>query len=371
MGFFTTIALCFFLVILVFSIYRLIHKNKINVEYNSSGQIAKYITKMKSLQRSYSPTPWLLNCHFQTVWGMRYRKKPRFTPRRETFIFEDQGNAVLDWFEDETMNENTPIVVISHTLAGGTREPVIANFAMSCLRHGWRAVVANHRGCSGAKITSSRIYNAIQIDDLHNIVLHCHEEFKPKNLFIAGFSLGALQSLQYSAKLADPKIVQGICVVSHIYDSYPASVHLSDWPQIKLYTPIIMIKLKHMLDKAGEYLDHKELIEPARKTRTMDEFDDVFTAKYLGLKDNKEYYSKSACYQYIPIVKVPTLILGADDDPFTYKRLLPITDCRNSENVALVHTAEGGHVSFISGLNGDKSLIDSVLPDFINAIITA
>lgn len=353
-----------------FIIYRLLNKNEIKVDCNPDSVMVQYLNKMKTLKKGYSPTPWLFNPHFQTVWGMKFRKKPHGpNPRREPISFEDGGNAILDWFETDSMDSTTPIIVISHTLAGGTREPVVTNFAITCVKHGWRAVVGNHRGCSGAKVTSRRLFNAIEVDDLHNVVLHVRKKFQPSSLFIVGFSLGACQGVQYSAQLADPSNVDAICCISHPYHINHSMAHLRDWPQRILYTPVIISKFHRIAEKARPFYP-SELVDAAQKAKFINDFDDIFTSEMLHLKGkSEEYYSKACCYQFLPHSKVPTLLMSADDDPFAFKSDIPYQEVNGCKNLALIHTAEGGHVSFVSGMNGTHSLIDDVIPDFIQAFL--
>ena len=115
---------------------------------------------------------------------MRFRPRAGEPDRRDQFNFEDGGTCILDWFEPKDAKNDTPIVGIIHTLAGGTREPCTNNFANAVKRHGWRAVVLNCRSCSGAPITSKRLFNVVQIDDHIAMVKHIKEQFQPKFFFI-------------------------------------------------------------------------------------------------------------------------------------------------------------------------------------------
>jgi predicted alpha/beta-fold hydrolase len=79
--------------------------------------------------------------------------------------------------------------------------------------------------------------------------------------------------------------------------------------------------------------------------------------------------SPAAIYEKIPRAKAPVLVLGGDDDPFTFKKLMPFDEVRASQQVALVHTGKGGHVSFLCGWAGRESLIDSIAPEWFELIM--
>ena len=346
--------------------YRFVKSCRPVVHVNPDGDASPIIAQMASINRPYKPTPWLIGPNVQTIWGMRFRPKSSFKCRREEFKFSDGGTAILDWFEPKDAVDDTPIVVIVHTLAGGTREPCTNNFAAAVMRHGWRAVVANCRACSGAPITSARLFSAIEIDDLQAIVKHVQTvEFHPKHTFMAGFSLGAIQTVFYAMEESN---IDAYMLVSHIYRSLESAMMLERPLQRRLYLPVIVQKLCHAVAKNNYVSDD---LKRAVHAKTLCEFDDLFTCKNLGLKDHFEYYNKCDLHDKVGRVKAPMLVIASDDDPFTRAELQPRKEIEASKNVAMVRYAEGGHVSFCYGLNGRKSLADVVGLDWFDAAIKA
>lgn len=357
------------LIIAAFFLYRCLRNYKATITYNPSGEMATIVSNMKTLSKPYKPTPWLVGGNAQTIMGMRFRKKASSKCRRDQFHFEDGGTCILDWFEPENAEKDTPIVAIIHTLAGGTREPCTNNFANAIKRHGWRAVVLNCRACSGAPITSKRLYNALQVDDQQAMVRHIKEQFSPKYFFMAGFSLGSMQAINYNLDQESENIfhVDGLFLISHVYDTNQSALILEKPLQSKLYLSVIVNKLVHALKK-NNYVEGE--LKEAIHSKTLCEFDDKFTAKTLGLKDHEEYYAKVQIYHLVPKLKVPTLIIGSDDDPFTEKKYQPIKEVSESQDVALVTYPEGGHVSFLTGMDGRKSIVDYIGVDFFDTIIS-
>lgn len=330
---------------------------------------------MKSLKQTYNPTPWLFNGHIHTVYGMRYRKRSIILDfcKRTLFTFSDGGTSALDMFDTPAIPEDAPLVIINPTLGGGTREPVINNLTKHLVIKGFRVVVANARGCSGAPITSARLSCGADYDDIEETLHHLRQSYHPSHVFIVGFSLGALQSLCFSAysKKLDKdgndtglSPVDGIVCVSHLYNNLEGAYQLDKFPQNKLYLKVMLKQLCHIVKK-NKFVNYPDI----DKCKTLHEFDDVFTAKIRGFESHKEYYKKASAYDKIKLCRAPTLLISADDDPFTQKRFHPVKEVAESTNVALVHTAEGGHVSFVSGFNGQSSLLDFVIPEFFQSII--
>ena len=351
-----------FFLILIFIIYRLTClSEKPNIIYNSNGNVGKFVQSMESLKGIYKPVSWLVGGDIHTIYGMRYRPKSKLlkTCRRELFQFEDRGTSALDWFEPKDANPETPIVVIIHTLGGGTREPCVNNFAEECVKNQWRAVVFNQRGLSGAPITSGRFFNAMQYDDIQAIISHIHMEFNPKKVFMAGYSLGAMQLISF---IANEGTIDGAATVSHILDGNVSNQKLETPFNYKVYQQFLMKKLTHAFKK-NKYVNCPE----AANAKHLCDFDTYFTCKTLNIPNYVEYYKKISIYPAIPNLKVPTLILNAKNDPFTSPSALPIEEVKKSDNAILVVTNDGGHVSFLTG-NGHKSFADKVLIDWFNAI---
>jgi predicted alpha/beta-fold hydrolase len=107
----------------------------------------------------------------------------------------------------------------------------------------------------------------------------------------------------------------------------------------------------------------------AEQSKTMRDYDDQYTCKILGLKDHTEYYPMCSIYDEVPKFKAPTLIIGAEDDPFIKVSFLPIKEVQSSEKAVLVTYPEGAHVGFCTGMNGHKSIVDTIVPQWFEVIM--
>ena len=361
----------FILILIFYLVYRLCCSLGFfppTLFYNHTGKLSGLIKQIYSNPNSsfhkYLPTFWLINRHLHTIQGMQYRKRSRITPTRELLVFEDGGTAALDWFEpsgNEKDDLSLPVVVIIPTLAGGSREPVSNNLAATFARKNYRAVIVNNRCCAGAPITSGRFYNALFYQDLDKVIKHIRSKFTPSYLFLVGSSLGGYQAIEYAIHIGD---IDGLATISHTYQAVKANALLSNFPQRKLYLPIMMSKLKHIWKK-NPYLE--EYTDVA-KAKTLDEFDAALTIKYEKMESVEDYYTKMICYPKLEKLKVPTLMLGSNDDPFTLEELQPREIVQKTDNVCLLVTREGGHVSFLTGLKGQDSYVDKIIPEWFENI---
>ncbi len=80
--------------------------------------------------------------------------------------------------------------------------------------------------------------------------------------------------------------------------------------------------------------------------KTLKDFDDVYTSKAHGFKNALDYYEKSSCLQFLPNIKIRTLIINALDDSFLSPECYPIKEAKNNPNLYLEMPKHGGHVGF-------------------------
>jgi hypothetical protein len=88
--------------------------------------------------------------------------------------------------------------------------------------------------------------------------------------------------------------------------------------------------------------------------RTVREFDDAITAPQFEFRDAQEYYESAGAKRVVGSVRVPLLLITAQDDPF-----VPVASIRASgaaENPAIQFEAPryGGHCGFVSDRAGRR-----------------
>lgn len=353
------------ILLIIYALYRYFKTIKPQVHVNPNSPLFEIAGKMRSLKKGYKPTPWLIEGNSQTIYGMRFRKK-HLNYRREIFTYSDGGQCALDFYDPINNDDiqSVPMLLIIHTLGGGTREPCSNNLAEVARKKGWRAFIFNNRGCSGVPFTSRKFYNSLDITDIQEVIKYIKEKYNPPYLFVTGFSLGGYIALEYCTRDSDG--VDAFAVVSHTYNGNAANEQLKKPLQRKLYLPIMMEKCTHILSK-NKFVNYPE----ALKAKTLDEFDRLYTCKeYDYVPEQKEYYDMLRIYQKIQNLRKPTLILGADNDPFTKKEYQPTKEAEESCNCIFVHVSEGGHVSFPTGMSGNQSYIEDVVLDFFDLFIT-
>jgi predicted alpha/beta-fold hydrolase len=366
---FALVVLAILALLLLFLLLALTRTNSIKVAVNPAGSIAPILGRMSVLNRPYRPTPWLFGGILQTVYGMRFRKRSKLIGTETRVILDlfDGGDLALDFFIPPGAAPDSPFILVVPTLGGSTWEPCTNNCVETVYNAGWPSVVMNGRGFAGRKFKTPRFGVAFDHEDIEETIAYLREHHHPKHLFIVGFSMGSMQAMSYITR--DLPLVDGAVVVSHSYDAVKSACLLETGLQKRFVTPSILRSLNKTMQKNPFAKDEDKAV--VRRCRTLREFDDHITGPSRGFANADGYYAQVAIEAKIPLVKVPTLVFGAENDPLIRASFLPIKTVRASENVALVHVKEGGHVAFLTGWNAQRSLTDEIVTSFVAAVIAS
>ena len=92
----------------------------------------------------------------------------------------------------------------------------------------------------------------------------------------------------------------------------------------------------------------RALVENARTVR---DFDEAVTRVTFGFPSVDAYYDASSSRRLIGDVRVPLLVIQAEDDPIAVREAVPRETIANMKhgNVLLVETSGGGHLGWSAG----------------------
>lgn len=355
-----------FTILLIYIIYRLTLKIKPEIFMNKEGSIAKIVSQMKTL-KYYKPTPWLLNGDIHTIWGMRFKGRTQYKPKREDINFSDGGQVTIEHFVLEKTPDTAPILFIIHTMGGGSREPCTNWAAYNFMNKGYRVIICSCRGCNGSKLKTKRICDSTNYQDTHVIIDYISKQFpSASKKFLLGFSMGGIICLNYTTEYDD---IDGAISVSHIVDNKRADILLFEGFRYNLYAKPLFFSLVRSIKKSDLYTDEEK--KKILNVKSSEEFHNLVSAKNMGLKNADEYYEITKLYGKPAKVKIPTLIITSEDDPLTKREFIDVKELtdKNNNNLAFVLTREGGHVSFCQGLNGMGSYVEDVAEEFFNILM--
>ncbi|WP_452231741.1 YheT family hydrolase [Lacinutrix sp. MEBiC02595] len=299
---------------------------------------------MPILNTTYKPPFLFRNGNIATIYSGLIRKV-KIKQTRERLTLSDGDFLDLDWsYAKEKSNK---LVIVLHGLEGNAQRPYVTGPAKLFNENGVDAVCVNFRGCSGEPNLKYRSYHSGATEDLHEIIQHILENKSYSEMYIKGISLGANITLKYlgEGRMLPKQIKAAIAI------SVPCFLEGSANELHKLKNKPYAIRFKkHLVEK----LKPKLLQFPNRITsqevdsiKLLRDFDAVYTSKAHGFKDATDYYTKSSCLQFLPNIKVPTLVINALNDSFLSPECYPIKEAKNNENLHLEMPNFGGHVGFI------------------------
>ena len=80
---------------------------------------------------------------------------------------------------------------------------------------------------------------------------------------------------------------------------------------------------------------------------TVRQFDEAYTAPHHGFRDAADYYHRASAVRVLGRIRVPTLIVTAENDPFVPVAPFLTDDVRRHPSLSVVITADGGHCAFV------------------------
>jgi len=334
------------------------------------------LERLAIVKEEYRPTIWCWEPRLQTMLASMVRHTlPTINYSREVFTFSDGGQVGLDWTREQLSDHAKPIVLILPGLTGSSQSEYVRSFVNVAQDEvGARCVVFNFRGRGGLTLKSPRTYCAANSEDLSEIIDHVRDKYPQAPLIAVGVSLGGIilgNYLTEKGDLARSKLLAAM-LVSVCYDTFEGCKSLEK-PGLNLMlnrhlATCLVDSIKEVKDQF-ESTDTFDLNQ-VFSSRTIREFDDRFTVRMFGYKSVDEYYEAARLHPKIKNIKVPTLALNAEDDPFQPGDSIPYIGAQNSSHMAIMTTKYGGHIGFMEGTIPSRYFYsDRVFSQYLQAII--
>lgn len=303
---------------------------------------------------SYTPPPFFVAGHLQTVYPTLLRPIPVTRPKRERIETPDGDFLDVDWHFVKEGEFSEKVVVVSHGLEGHSRKKYPLGMARHLTGAGWDVVCLNFRGCSGEPNRLLRFYHSGVTDDLHTVLTHVLQRGQYGRAALIGFSMGGNQTLKYLGENPEmvPAEVKAAAVFSVPCD-LAASARVLARPVNRLYMHYFMGGLRSKIEEKAERYPGVLDLTGLRSMRSFIPFDDKYTAPIHGFKDAADYYTQCSSKQFLKTLQVPTLLVQAKDDPFLSPSCYPVEDAEKSSCLNLQITDHGGHVGFVSFGDGN------------------
>lgn len=274
------------------------------------------------------------------------------------------GDKVIAHYFEGTSDK---IVYLFHGLGGYSHASYMQRSALIAQKLGHSIFMFNHRGCGEGSGLAREPYHSGRAEDLSAMIAY-GRKLHPEKLHVAiGFSLSANALLLLAAG-------QRATILPDAAIAVNAPINLARAGELLKSGFNRVYDLSFMIDARGA-LRSRHLHEPNLKNlsipllATLTEFDDLYTAPYGGFRDREDYYKTCSAAQYLPDIKIPTVIITAQDDPF-----VDFEDYKNASfsKFCIPHfERHGGHMGYLSksgAVPGTGRWLDFALETYLRAL---
>jgi uncharacterized protein len=303
------------------------------------------------------------------LWPRRFRARDQTKDEERLFQVEPESQVLAHcrWQSDRA---EQPTLVMWHGMEGSTASAYMLTTANKAFRAGFNVVRVNFRNCGGTEHLSPTIYHAGLTGDLRAVIDELIASDHLSRLCVAGFSLGGNMALKLAGEYGDnpPPEVKAIVAISpsiNLRLSTSLMARRRNW----IYQQDFLRRLKNRIKVKEKLFPDLYDSTGLKGVRSIEQFDNSYVAPHFGFADANDYYAKASSLPFISGIRIPTLIIHAEDDPFIPFEPLRDPSVAANPYVLLLATERGGHVAFVSATSGeDRFWAETRLVEFCKLI---
>ncbi|HXA78101.1 MAG TPA: alpha/beta fold hydrolase [Candidatus Acidoferrales bacterium] len=306
--------------------------------------------------KDFLPHRSLRNPHLMTIaaafWPRKFPQLPAASPRLFDVEAGSQVRADCHWQDDPRSH---PTLVVLHGLEGSSDSGYMLGCAEKAIASGFNVVRLNQRNCGGTEHLTPTLYHSGRSGDLRAVVLELIERDRLPEVFFAGYSMGGNLVLKMAGEFGEaaPQELRGIVAVAPCFDLAACADALGE-PRNFIYNAHFVRRLKSRMRRKARMFADLYLLDGLDHIGSVRDFDEKITARFCGFAGADDYYARSSAMHVLAAIRVATLILTAQDDPFVPYASFEREAIRENPNIQLVAPIHGGHCGFVSNESGEE-----------------
>jgi predicted alpha/beta-fold hydrolase len=305
-------------------------------------------------EKQFCPPAFLRNGHAMTVASAFWVRDFSLPAAEERHFQLDAESKILGKCHWQAGKEKSaPVLVLVHGLEGSSESNYMLGIAEKAFAHGMHVIRLNQRNCGETERLTPTLYNSGMSGDYRCVLEELSQDDGFTRIFFAGYSMGGNLVTKMAGEFADavPKALRGVAAVCPAIN-LSACADALELRENYFYQRRFVKGLLSRYARKAELFPERYRKDGFRPIRTVREFDDAITAPCFGYRDAQEYYDDAGAKRVIEKIRVPFLLMMAQDDPF-----VPFAAVRTSgveRNPAIQFDAPkyGGHCGFISRHGG-------------------
>lgn len=299
---------------------------------------------MPLLNSNYNPPLFFKNGHLSTIYSGLIRKVNGLEQKRERLTIPEDDFLDLDWSYSAVPTDK--VVLLLHGLEGNAQRAYIMGSAKALVKANFDVCAINFRGCSGELNRLYRSYHSGATEDLKSVLEFVVTAKNYTYIYLKGFSLGGNLLLKYLGEgNTVPSELKGAVAVSvpcQLADSLTQLLSFKNLAYAARFKKNLLEKLKAKQQLFPEKISDADI----KNVITLKDFDDIYTSRAHGFTDAMDYYTQCSSLQFLSNIKIPSLIINAQNDSFLGEACYPIEEAKYSKHVFLEVPKYGGHVGF-------------------------
>jgi predicted alpha/beta-fold hydrolase len=284
------------------------------------------------------------NPHLLTILGNFWPRKldmARYPEESRLFRTEPEVQVLVQ--SQRPVGASRGELMLVHGLEGSGDAGYMRTMAKVGLDAGYAVNRFNIRTCGGTERLANTLYHAGLTSDLR-AVLHQMRNEGGAPVHLVGYSLGGNMVLKLAGELSEQgqSLIASVCAISTPIDLSACAQALGR-PSNRIYEQRFLRRMRERVAANGRFS-----AEQTRPTRTIWEFDEMFTGPSFGFRGAEHYYETQSSRQFLERIRVPVLLIQAKDDIFIPFEIFQHPAVTGNPRVRLHATERGGHLGFLS-----------------------
>lgn len=290
----------------------------------------------------FRPRPPWLGALAQTFRGLVWPGGDRPPPGHVLWLPLPDGDALAAVLHlPPAGTPPRPLAMLVHGMTGSAGDPCVREAAAGLLRRGHPVLRLNLRGSGPSAARSSSHYHVGRAQDLADALAALPPALTEPGVVVAGWSLGGALVLHL---LAQPPagVLAGVAICPPL-DLVAALAAIDADPVLGRL--LLARYRREILAVPATDLDD-DLRAAARQAGSLREMEATVTAPRFGFPSYEVFAELHRPATALPLIRVPTLLLLAADDPMVPLAAAEGIDWAECPAVAPVLVAGGGHCGF-------------------------
>lgn len=332
--------------------------------YDAQGPTQQILKQLPQLYQKYRPTPWLSNNHVHLLYFDLIRKHSIKLDydKVNQLTMSDGGITAVVWFGYD-LPADTPTIVLMHTITGS---PESMRELVKDLHEytGWRIALCIRRGHAKLPMPVPKMNLFGSTEDLKEQIQFIQTEFPQSDLYGAGTSAGTGLLVRYLGEEGDQTPLKAAFALCPGYNTELGFKNVHPF-----YSKLMTKKLFNKFIKPySETWQKTNTLSQVLLSKNLFEFEQTYF-EMAGFADYATYSQATNPIYVFENVKIPLMILNAEDDPVcSIKNLDPYKAViQQMPNVVVITTKKGSHCGYYEGFK-TRSWATKLMADYFKQV---